>query len=341
MPNFIDRLSDRVEINRAELRETLTKEARPEERDLQRLVKKHWHRLPKVTEMHKHPAYAVDGSRAKRDLANGAYLLVAQALVVGEYDGQRVEDTQVDVRILPGATQTPFVDRFAELMMHRLEVNLASERVRDIPSNAVIFLDGALYGQLPQLFPVEPDSDRQERNAKNGIKAEINGVVDGILDSYRLLFAASRKGLTIISVAKTSRDTNHPRVWWKAEFQEEMPDDREVATIEALSRWTDVTAGYSTPILFGQRAFSKQPERAVLSKIKDAPAILSFFVRLAEFDDALRIDVPACIIGHNETINDIKDKEELLLDQPADLAAVEKILQLMMYDYGGPKSIMH
>src|SRR5712692_4178222 len=105
MPNFIDRLSEQVALNKTDLRETLTSQARPEERDLQRLAKKHWHALPKTAKTNQRPpAYAVDGSRAVRHLANGAYLFVAQALVVGEQDGIRKEDIQADVRILPGAT---------------------------------------------------------------------------------------------------------------------------------------------------------------------------------------------------------------------------------------------
>jgi NurA domain-containing protein len=337
MPNFIDRLSEQVESKKAELRETLTYQARPEERDLQQLVKKHWHRLPKSNQTPKLTAYAVDGSNARRDLSNGAYLLVAQALMVGEYDGHLVEDSQVDVRILPGATRGSFADRFAQLMMHCLEVNLACEHLGDVPKDAVIFFDGSLYGQLPQLFPVQSDAENTEdSNANNEITESINEVVAKVLKAYRVLFQASQDRLAIISVAKTSRDTIHPKAWWKAEFKKEMPSKGEISTIEALFRWTNRSAGYSTPILFGKRAFSKQPERAVLSNVKDGPAILSFFVRLADFDDALRIDVPACCVGRDETIDDIEFGEEILLDQPADLDAVNKILQLLLSDYGGP-----
>ncbi len=341
MPNFIDRLSDRVELNRAELRETLTKEARPEERELQRLVKKHWHRLPKATGMPKRPAYAVDGSRAVRHLANGAYLFVAQALVVGERDGQRVEDAQADVRILSGATPTFIVEPFAELMMHRLEAELARERVTDNIRNAVIFLDGALYGQLSQLFGVEESGE--DGNAETKAKSLINQAVKNILESYKVLFDACRGGLTLVSIAKTSHVTTHSQIWWRHAAQEDQVTRKtkpiEISDSEIIYRWTDQAAGFSTPVLLGKHSFSRGRAAVLMEEedVRNAPAILSFFVRPSDFDDALRIDVPACCIGRNETIDDIESGDEKLLDQPADLAAVEKILQLLMSDYGGPE----
>ncbi len=333
MPNFIDRLSEQIEINKTDLRATLTQEARPEERDLQRLVKKHWHQLPKTTGANRRPAYAVDGSRAIRHLANGAYLFVAQALVVGEREGAREEDTLADVRILPGATPTPFVERFAELMMHRLEANLARERANQIAPNSVIFLDGALYGQLPQLFPVKVNGE--ENDAEKKTKELINHVVKDILDSYHMLFEACRKGLTLISIAKTSHESTHSQVWQSHAAGKTI--SLEISDSEIIYRWTDQAAGFSTPILLGKRSFSRGSQTVLLEEqaVKRAPAILSFFIRPADFDDALRIDVPASCIGRAETIHDIESGEEILLDQPADLDAVKKILDLLMSDYGG------
>ncbi len=334
MPNFIDRLSDQVALNKNELRETLTNQARPEERELQRLVKKHWRKLPQATSaQERHPAYAVDGSRADRHLANGARLFVAQALVVGERDGERVEETQADVRILPGTTRTEFGDRFAELMMHRLEANLASTCTDDAPRDAVLFLDGALYGQLPQLFPVNVNDN--DGDAEKKTKSLINQVVKDTLESYGRLFNACRDGLTLVSIAKTSHDAKHSLVWQMR--ADNITNSLEISDSEAIYRWTDQAAGFSTPILFGKRSFSRGSQAVLLDDpaVRRAPAILSFFVRLADYDDALRIDVPACCIGRDETIDDIEKDDEPLIDQPADLAAVEKILRLVMLDYGG------
>src|SRR5450759_461545 len=109
MANFIDRLSEQVEQKKVDLTKTLRQDANANEASLARLVKQHWHALPAAGSAERRPAFAVDGSRAVRHLANGAYLFVAQAVIVGERAGERQEETDVDVRILPGATPTPFV----------------------------------------------------------------------------------------------------------------------------------------------------------------------------------------------------------------------------------------
>lgn len=336
MPNFIDRLSEKLadETTRAQLRQTLSQDARPDEKSLQELVRQHWHTLPAPRAHARRPAYAVDGSRAVRHLANGAYLFVAQALAVGERNGARVEATDVDVQILPGATPTPFVERFAELMMHRLEATLAREHARALPEGGVVFLDGALYGQLPQLYRVanEPSDNAAAQFAKDAL----NQNVDQILSAYRDLFRASEtRQLWLISIAKTSREATHMRVWWQHRYGDTLPKEQEIADSEALYRWTARAAGFSTPILFGKRAFAKQPEAIVFDKVKDAPAIASFFVRLSDFDDALRVDVPAICLGRTEKIGDVEMDAEILLDQPADWARVAKLLDILRADYGG------
>jgi hypothetical protein len=88
-------------------------------------------------------------------------------------------------------------------------------------------------------------------------------------------------------------------------------------------------------VLLGQRSFTKGSEAVLLEKVKDAPAIVSFFVRLADFDDALRIDVPASCIERHETIGDIESGAEILLDQPGDLKYIDQVLGLLSADYGG------
>lgn len=337
MPNFIDRLSVQVEQNKKSLGETLRSDASsPVESKLQEAVRKNWRReLPQKRASQRHPAYAVDGSRAVRHLTNGAFLFVAQALVIGDVSGTRLEETDADVQILPGATPTPFVERFAELMMHRLEARLAQERLKEMAPGSVMFMDGALYGQLPQLYTYsiagEPADDPESI-----VKKLLNDFVREILRSNLALFeACEKKKIWLISIAKTSRDTSHTQVWWKDAFKADLAGKIEVSATEALYRWTDRVAGYSTPLLLGRRAFSQQPEVAVLEKVKEAPAILSFFVRLADYDDALRIDLPASCIGRVEKIGDIESGEEILLKTRQDLDRVAEILEILLSDYGG------
>ncbi len=324
MPNFIDRLSEQLATKgkQEELKRTLYDKALPHEESLQRLVKKHWHKLPKINSGELRPAFAVDGSRAVRHLANGAYLFVAQALIVGERMGQRLEAADVDVRILPGATPTPFVERFAELMMHRLEASLASRNADTMPKGGVIFLDGALYGQLPQLYPLVDHIGNEY------------DLPEKILADYEHLFQLCQKRqLILVSIAKTSHEAAHADVWWKEAYrQKKVKDEKmpyEISDSEVIYRWTDKAAGFSTPILFGMRSFSVGSRSVLLDSVKDAPAIISFFVRLAEFDDALRIDVPATCIGRKETIGDVAEEQLIETDQ------VLPVLDLLLADYGG------
>jgi hypothetical protein len=326
MANFIDRLSAKVEEKKNTLVKTLQPDADVHEKPLAHLVRQHWHRLPRFDAIERRPAFAVDGSRAVRHLANGAYLFVAQALIIGERANVPLEDTRVDVEILPGTLPPPFVERYAELMMHHLEIGLASYHAAEMPQGSVIFLDGALYGQLPQLYPFRQIHD----NIPN------LDLPQKTLQEYLQLFDLCRaRQLTLISIAKTSRQATHTRVWWYAAYGEELPREKEIADSECLYRWTEHAAGFSTPIVFGKRAFEQQPEAVVFDHVQNLPAIASFFVRLDDWDDALRIDVPATCLGRSETLRDIETNAELLLNQPDDLAHVAHLLTLLKADYGG------
>jgi hypothetical protein len=321
MPNFIDRLNEQLsqEHKQAELRHTLTDRAAPHEQALRELMRTHWHPLPKLQRTERRPAFAVDGSRAVRHLANGAYLFVAQALLMGE----GLEETEVDVRILPGATDSAVVERFAGLMMHQLEVRLAARFATQMPVGSVMFLDGALYGQLSSLYPIEMPS--------NG-EALPNYVVDlpqAIVALYADLFQVCRtRQLVLISIAKTSHERAHGEAWWRAAYAD-APMPREISDSEMIYRWTEKQAGCSTPILFGKKAVFRGGGRELRENLMAAPAIVSFFVRMEEFDDALRIDVPASAIHRSETIGDVQEPRLM------EVACIEPVLELVAADYGG------
>lgn len=328
MANFIDRLSEKVEEKKNGLVKTLRPDADVYERPLAELVRQHWHRLPHLGVAEHRPAFAVDGSRAVRHLANSAYLFVAQALMIGEGTNAPLEDARVDIEILPGSVPTPLIERYAELLMHHLEISLASEHAAEMPPHSVLFLDGALYSQLPQLYPFRamplqiPNDDLPQKT----------------LQAYLRLFEhCAARALTLISIAKTSRQVTHTRVWWQKKYGTDLPQETEIADSECLYRWTERAAGFSTPILFGQRAFEQQPEAVVFEHVQNLPAIASFFVRLDDFDDVLRVDVPATCLGRSETMRDIQTNAEILLDQPDELARVAPVLALLQADYGGPE----
>jgi hypothetical protein len=61
-----------------------------------------------------------------------------------------------------------------------------------------------------------------------------------------------------------------------------------------------------------------------------SPAIVSFFARLADFDDALRVDVPAHQAGHGAALVDL---EAGVL--PDGCEAVREAVEILQADYGG------
>ena len=334
MANFIDRLSEEVENKRAKLRETLSEKPRSGEEKLRDLVQDHWYELPANLRVNTpRPAFAVDGSRAVRHLANGAYLFVAQGLMIGEVKGQRIEETAVDVEILEGATPTPFVNEAAGLMMIRLEALLARRSAQMLPPNSVLFIDGALYGIIPNLYPFREYPQYEEPSFFSQYRRDA-------LDSFLELFEiCNTKQMILISIAKTSTESTHTRVWWQKKYGGESP---KISDSEALYRWTNRArkdgeiikraSGYSRPVLLGKHAFAEGRQKEELLEREDvvnASAIVSFFARLDDFDDALRIDMPAICIGRSETIGTVE--EELQIDP----AEVIPILQILAADYGG------
>lgn len=314
MPDFISKLADRVNERRDSLTQTLSTDAEAKEATLQDLMARHWHPLPEdlAVGAERGPAFAVDGSVRRANLANGAVLFAAQALLIGE---GRTE-TDVDVEILRGTVPRASIERFADLFLHRLEIGLARDYAHHVPEGSVIFLDGALYGQLPQLYPLTIE----------GVEYPFP---QDIIQAYLELFETCREGFRIpLSIAKTSREATHARIWAKAESMElplEIPDS------EMIYRWTGYRAGYSTPVILGKWGFTRGSRELIdRGELKDAPAIVSFFVRLADYDDAVRVDVPAFCVGDERRLGEV-DGELLTLDNPA----LHGILQILASDYGG------
>lgn len=317
MPDFVSKLADRISEKREHLSRTLSTDAEAQEAVLRDLMARHWHPLPAglTKGVRSRPAFAVDGSVRRANLVNGAALFTAQALLIGE---ERVE-TSVDVEILRGTIPPGSVERFADLFLHRLEIGLARDYASQIPEGSVIFLDGALYGQLPQLYPLT-------------IEGTDYSFPQDIIQAYLELFQACQQGRRIpISIAKTSREATHAKIWAQHEGIGSLP--MEIPDSEMIYRWTEDQAGYSTPVILGKWGFTRG-SRALIEQggLQDAPAIVSFFVRLANYDDAVRVDVPAFCMGDERRLGELEG-ETLAPDIPA----LYDILKILAGDYGGPE----
>lgn len=314
MADFLDKLSVVLET-RADLRDHLRTDASPGEAYLEQLVRDHWAPLPEAESEASWSAYAIDGSVRQANLDNGSYLFVAQALCIGD-DG--FNESSLDVEVLPSTTQRDEANRFVDLFQRRRELFLACEVASSVrvPEGSVLFLDGALYGLLPQLYTGSEVVEQLRQHVLH--------------DYLELLATAARRRIQIVAVSKTSREATHCRLWRRALGL--APDEKiDLSDSELIHRWTDLQAGVSVPVILGSWGFTGG-SRSLLEdpKIAKSPAIVSFFVRMAEFDDALRVDVPVTQVGRSQGIADLEG--ELLSDG---LAAIRHVIDIMRVDYGG------
>lgn len=311
---FIGQLNDRLVKKRDELKTNLHQSGKQIDPEFRAAVLKHWHSpLPPPLNGQKRKAYAIDGSRRRANLVNGSTVFVAQALIMGESMNEPV----TDIEILPGTVRAETMDRFADLMLRSLEIGLAREYAEKIPEGSILYLDGAIYGMLPQLYPLKGENIPEDRDY-----ATI------LLNDYRALFnLCQSRNIFLVAISKTNRQALFSKI---LQMQMQRKEILEISDSALFDELTERKHGYSTPLLLGRYSFEQGKSSVVIEDlgVQDEPAILSFFVRLDDMDDALRIDVPAACVGRRERIGDID--VELL-----DAESVLPVVQLLSSDYGG------
>lgn len=312
---FIGHLNDAIARKREALKVNLHSGRRIDD-ELRAAVLQHWHMpLPPRVNGAKRPAFAIDGSSRRAHLTNGSTVFVAQALIMGE----AVNEPITDIEILPGTVRPQTMDRFADLMRQWLEISLAREYAAKIPRGAILYLDGALYGTLPQLYPLKAEGIPEDRD-----------YASMLVEEYRALFAlCEERDIQLISIAKTNRQPLFSKILQRR-LGREGDAVQEISDSALFDELTERRSGFSTPIVLGTYSFSEGAASVVIERegVKEEPAIVSFFVRLADLDDALRIDVPASCLGRPERIG------QLEVDWlPPE--AVVPVIQLLQSDYGG------
>ncbi len=320
MPDFLDQLARRIEAKADRFGGTFSDRANSLETEMRDLVRANWHPLPADTfRAPRRPACAVDSSINSADLVNGATLFVSQALCLGHgptvYDG--IECSRVEVEILPGATGEGKLKRFNDLLMQTLEVSVAREALARLPDGGVVYMDGALYSRLPQLYPLDIDG--------------IDPLHLQIATDYLELFNVCRRQhrcIDLICVAKTSRTDQHTQIWAR---EAGLNVHAHLSDSEAIYRWTEGRAGFSTPVVLGHVSFSGGNDYVLTDTgLANAPAVVAFFVRLADYDDPLLVEFPAACLGHTGTLSNLEA-------QPLDMTRFDilPVLQTLASDYGG------
>ncbi len=345
MASFTDLIAQRIYAQRNELLANLSINPNDDiEHELATGVQTHWHPFVSGNTKSKGQPQlrvgAVDGSRAVRTLNIGADWIVAQALLIGP-DGLR--DAEGNTRIIRGDVEHPEVDRYASLLMRSLELDLALRFVQNKRGN-VLLLDGSLYSDLPYLL----------------YNLAIGGYEDlphQILEQYLDLFELCQQSETLLlGIAKSTRSTLFGRALLKERFPTSgLPSDGEL-----LYRWAE-GCGLTNPVLLGSASFghtsahqiaqlaisAKQvtanaylPQAKMLdlsqehfsrlqTKLLAAPAIGTFYARLAPGDDVLRIDALASSFGRNE--QRLLEFNHELIEHEAALPILEHLLD----EYGG------
>ena len=336
MADFIDQLVEVATQSRGQLRDALGKSRESRQSKLGAFVSGHWRELPEFREARGGGlvgapggagGFAIDGSLQQVDLDNGCYLIIAQALCIGA-DG--FEQSAVDVQILPATTPRSTAGRFADLVQRRRELELAGRVARQgLPEGSLLYLDGALYGLLPQLYPLSIEDMPSQNQYPNQVLA----------DYLELLEAARARDIQIVAVSKTSRQATHASIWNEAlpeSDRAELPS--ELSDSGLIRTYIGDEPGYSAPVLLGTQGFTGGSEELLeRAEVLRAPAIASFFLRLSPFDDLLRVDVPGYQLGAMDLLSDFKQDEDKRRARrlDADPEALLKLLELLASDHGG------
>ena len=333
MADFLDTLTAQIERDRARLTAALSGEPKAAVDALPAYVASHWHALPAPPGAATWPAYAVDGSIVQVDLDDGSYLFIVRALALKD-GGEAFQRGGMEV--LPPSTAASTASRYADLLQRQHEIGVACEVVAVAAPGSVVFLDGALYGWLPQLYSLPSEGGAGDDTQRGDTPAGAH-LPDAILAGYLELLATARaRGVHIVAVSKTSREAAHCKLWLADDGRGgdlTVPD--ELTDSAMIHRYTDERAGVSTPVVLGTRAFVGG-SRAILERddVGASPAIVSCFVRFSELDDAVRIDVPAHQCGLDATLADIAGEHGGAV-VPDGVAAIAPTLALLQADYGG------
>lgn len=314
---FIGQLNDRLASKRDALKTNLHQSGKRIDPDFRAAVLANWHTpLPVSPNSNKRPGYAIDGSSRRANLTNGSTVFVAQALIIGD----NLNEPITDIEILPGTVRAQTMDRFADLMRQSLEVGLAREYAGKIPEGSILYLDGALYGNITQLYPLKGEGIPEDRDFAEILRR----------DYHELFQLAEQRNIQLISIAKTNRQALFSKILQLRLGREQIDEISDSALFDEL---TERKVGYSTPVELGTYSFSSGSEAVVLEglDLKSEPAIVSFFVRLADMDDALRVDVLAPCIGRSERLGQVGGPGFAMLGADE----IVPVIQLLQSDYGG------
>lgn len=366
MPAFTEKFIAELEAQQGHFRAVFSADVCSDlEERLRARIEANWHPLkvqssdwrtqnPELKTQNSDTVFAIDGSEATRNFSNASWLLICQGLLLGP----ETEVPSLQLRLVPGNVPSAVVDSYCGRLMRWLELRLALDHI-GLLSGHTLILDGSLYSTLPHLlYPLDALHNQLGCTADADLPIRV-------LEAYLDLFDAARKqDVLLLGISKTTQDrvlthtlANLPddldRISVDMAEQAEKEATRIPPDAEALDRWLDKAAGFSTPVLLGLHSFGRRREtllsepeaiaesfaacssysrgrlETIVQRLRRAPAIATFHIRFVDGDDCVRVDVPAYAIGCEDT----------LLDFSSGLGPVEPlepILRLLQATYGGP-----
>lgn len=342
MANYAKEFAREIQARKHELERYLSSEAHGgTERKLKEGVEGYWHALPEELPTGRARAeYAVDGSTATRDFSSSISMVVTQAFALGP----GLAEPSLSVRFLRGNTPRPVLERYRSLTMRHQELRAALDNLERM-AGGILYLDGSLYAPLPHLlYPLQMEGEKDL--PLQLLKAHLD-----------LLEGCREEGILLLALSKTSRDSFLASTILNLPSRGRViPSDAKLRLpglspqvppdVEILARWTR-GRGYSTPVLLGVRSLGHRREDFLFSlgrlagafphrdeaeeellRLRMAPAIASFHLRLAPGEDTLRVDVPASLLNLSDRIEDFYAK----VIEPE---WIHEVLGILVSGYGG------
>ncbi len=296
----------------------------------------HWHKLPEPMNLFKEE-FSVDSSSATRTLSNGVDFFIIRALMLGTGNYSK---PKLRFEMVKGIRDYNVITGFERILRDLIEIEIVLDNIEDIPEHSVVLIDGNLYGRFTHLM--------KELQLSGWYHLPLE-----LLDAMQRLFIeCEKRGIMLVGVSKFSKT----RVLTTALLRTSYPNvtDPDYLDVELLYRWKHGETGYTTPLLLGDYAISKEimqlerepekyrdryfdhisPDRRdwatkVISDIPYSPAIVMFHLKPQQDAQPLRIDIPACCLGIRKKITDVRPFEFIEPEKVAEVA------QQITSDFGG------
>jgi len=190
MPEFLEDFSEQIRVKKERIRDILTRgRTSPLDRDIGDLLRAHW--LPITATPIETEVIAVDGSRALRPYASGAFLYIVRSLAL--WRGRRFRLLEADSFLSKANVHN--ISTFIDARMEYLEFEVAKAALKDSPAGSILLMDGSLHGRMARLPRASP---------AEGMKYFMLQYFESL---YQLLELCRLNNIMILGISKDSRSS--------------------------------------------------------------------------------------------------------------------------------------